>query len=535
MISTKNTRSQVLPFYRSKDQWFASKYSDPNAYLLYPQSKIPEFQLILGSGISQPSTAAVKRVSDNSTLATLEREVAVYDINYDGVNETIVTYPSNQQNFGGNVSDYAYIEFSLGGSSWYSEPFVMCASANYKLSWTNSCNRNNAYYNDGFTQVIYFDQIDWNRPTIEKEREFNKNGLGIEFANKITQKKIYSFTVIAPDYLIDAYEALEFHDTVKMENLNTGDVEYWRNIRVEVGGDEKEAYHDITIRYEIKETENPFGITLEEPFAIGCCEPLSFETIEGGLGGINNQDCSGFDVNINVTGEVLTYTLVNAPSEGTTLQTWFKDGVPIGNGSSVTMGGFGVYRVQVSKGDCSANDEHTYVDICSNWTVQTFVDGLTITANSSGNVQSVSYEIYNDQDTVIATSLPFTVPSEGTYVLKATMGDCEKDFILNPSGASASHTASIVKSGFTLTGNQTGCSGTLTHRWELDEGNGAIVIGSNQSIEITKNGLYIYYAICDGVEASAQKVILDICTPITICNADEIKTVVNVTGQLDVC
>lgn len=535
MITTKNTRSQTLPLYRSKDQWFSTQFSDPNTYLVYPESRIPPFQLILGNGVSQPATAQVKSVSNDAVLANLERSVALHDINYDGINETIVSYPGTQQNFGGNISDFAYIQVNVNGQDWYSEPFVMCSSVTHKLSWTNSCNRNFAYYGDGFTNELYFDELYWNRPVFEKEREFNKNGVGKEYSHKITTKKIYSFTVIAPDYLIDAYEALEFHDTVILEDISTSEKIYLSNIRVDVASDEKDAYHEVTIRYEVDQDEQPFGHQVEDPFAVGCCEPLSFEVIEGGFGGGGGASCVGFDVSINVSGTVLTYTTSNEPSEGTLLQTWFKDGVVIGNGSSVTMGGFGVYRVQVSKGDCSANDEHTYVDVCANWSVTPLVDGLVVSANSSGETESVSYELRDDSQTLVSSSLPFTVSTAGTYTLTATMGSCSKEFILNPSGTAASHTASITRNGTTLTGNQTGCSGTLTHRWELDEGNGAVQVGSNQTFEVTKNGLYIYYAICDGVEASAQKVVLDVCLPVSICNPDDIKTTVNVTGQLDVC
>lgn len=537
MITTKNTRSQALPFYRSKNQWFYSNYHDPNVYLNVPESNIVPFQFILGSGVTNPANGQVRRLSDDTVVCNGLSDVtsSTFDINYDSVDEKIFSFDASQQNFGGNIDGRVYIQIDVGGQTWYSEPFCMSSGVKYKLSWTNTCNKNFAYYDDGFTNSIWFKELHWNRPEVEKERETIEDGSNIQSNAKIIHRKFYSFTIIAPDYLLDAFEALEHHNNVVIQNLETGEQQKLTNIRVDKAGDEKEAYHEITVRYQIIDDEKPFGIFLEDPFTLGCCDVIPIDDVECQPEGGQGIDCTGFDVSINVSGNVLTYTLTNEPAEGTVNQTWFLDGKPIGSGSSVTMSQYGVYRVQVSKGNCYSNDEHTRVNPCSGWTVTPIVNGLSISANSTGQTTAVSYQVFDDNDLVVSSSLPYTAPQAGTYLLRATMGDCTRDFFLDVSDDAANHTAVITKNGTELTGSAVGCSGTLTHRWEIDKGNGPVILGSSATITAAENGLYIYYAICDGVEAKAQQVMLDICLPVQICNADDIKTTVNVTGQLDVC
>lgn len=543
MLSTKNTRSQALPLYFSKSQWFEAKYPDAKKHLIYPPSTIPASQIILGNGVAAPAGSWGKVIdaqlgTDMLGGSGLDKTVADFDINYDEDDEKIVTIAGPQQGFGSTVTGKAYLEIVVNGNTLFSEPFYMCSNLKYKLTWKNSCDKNNAYYSDGFTNAIYFKNLSWNIPKIEKSRESEADLYGQEKTTKLTQKKIYSFSVYVPDYLIDAYNALEHHDEVIIENIDTGEKEYLSNITVDISSDEEEAYHKITVRYEIIKDEGAYGITFEEPYTVGCCEPIAAEDVECEAGpGQGGADCTGFDVNVVVSGLVLTYTLSNEPTSGSLNQTWFKNGVPIGTGSSVTMGAFGEYRVQVSKSNCVANDSHTYLDPCAGWTVKPSANGGIITAMTSGNTSGVTYEVYDDSSTLLSSALPYTVAADGIYTLKASMGDCEKDFSLNIATNSGDHTAAINKSGMELTGVSTGCMGTLTHRWEFDEGNGLSVMGSNISVTATKNGLYVYYAICDGAEVSAQRVVVDVCTPIQICNPEDFKDLVtvNVTGQLDVC
>lgn len=108
-----------------------------------------------------------------------------------------------------------------------------------KLQWSNTCNLGRIYYDGDFRNMIYFDS-EVGKPEYEYEVEEEYNSEGVLIATYQRLNKVYKFEVFVPEYIVDALQAMQLHDTITLTVINTGYTGTITNVKVDV------SWEDIT-------------------------------------------------------------------------------------------------------------------------------------------------------------------------------------------------------------------------------------------------------------------------------------------------
>ncbi len=106
--------------------------------------------------------------------------------------------------------------------------------ANYiKLEWNNSCDLGGIYYGGGFVNRYFFD-ANIGKPDYEYEIEEEFNGDGVLIATFQRLVKTYKFQVFVPEYVADALELMQLHDTITLTFLDGTYSSAIRNIKADI-------------------------------------------------------------------------------------------------------------------------------------------------------------------------------------------------------------------------------------------------------------------------------------------------------------
>lgn len=101
-----------------------------------------------------------------------------------------------------------------------------------KLQWSNTCNLGRIYYDGDFRNMLYFD-AEVGKPEYEYEVEEEYNTDGVLTATYQRLVKIYKFQVLVPEYVVDALEAMQLHDTISLTLINNGYISTITNVKVD--------------------------------------------------------------------------------------------------------------------------------------------------------------------------------------------------------------------------------------------------------------------------------------------------------------
>lgn len=106
--------------------------------------------------------------------------------------------------------------------------------ANYiKLEWWNSCDLAGIYYQGGFKNKLYFD-ANVGKPDYEYEVEEEYNGDGVLISTFKRLVKVYKFQVFVPEYVADALQLMQLHDTIQLTFLDGSYSSSIRNIKTDI-------------------------------------------------------------------------------------------------------------------------------------------------------------------------------------------------------------------------------------------------------------------------------------------------------------
>lgn len=523
-----NTRYQTLPIYNSKKEWFLYEHGFEFAKLMISSGRVPPMQFLDAS----KTNFEVYKIDDindplgSSTLIdTLTFTNETVDFYNDGNDIDISSFHPTGNIFSALPDNWYYIELDSGE---FSEPFHVCKTLNrYKIEWSNSCDHNMAYYDTGWKNELWFDEnLIFN--AFKNEEEVEKNANGDVIGQKITKR--YSFTTIIPEYLLDPLSALNSHDTVTIDDFETGTQISIHDIAVVDESGEKEKFTTVTVSFRIVGEVTPDNL--------GCCTAIEFidDEVEAPGGG---GSCPGFAVTIAEAAGELTYSLDSEPVDGSLVVAWSKDGASIGSGSTVSLGGFGTYKITVRKNGCTVTDSYIYLDPCELFFLNVTQDEGIINANTVGAPDTVTYKVYDETSTLVSSSLPYTAVTNGVHTIVATSGDCERQQNIDINlDDSCVHTAEIVRNGSQLTGSSD--DGTATHNWHVDTGNGfGSSLSTSAVLNMSQNGYYRYTATVDGCEKYAYLTVVDLALSVEVANlidianaSGDIQIIENTTGNV---
>lgn len=537
MITAVNTRFQVIPFYKTKKDWFIYNHDGikEGAYITVSSGRCPAFQVVDESAsISSVRIRRIDNISNmlgSSTLMnTFSAETVSFDLWKTGTDQNISTFIPFGNTFIASEERWYYAEYDIGGATWISEPFyVGCTEIGlerYKIEWYNTCNTNNAYYEDDiFKNELWLpDGTVFNAPTSEDDVTKNSNG-------EIRQYKTflrYSFTKYLPDYIYHAIKAMNAVDTIILTDYESNISYNLFDVQINNDSGEKSDIILCTVSYRIKEDVYPD--------TTNCCTDIEFldEELSGGGGG--GGSCPDFAITINESGGELTYSIDSEPASGTLVVAWSKDGLIIGSGSTVSLGGYGNYKITARKDGCTVTDTYSYLNPCENFFLEVTQNLGVISANVSGNTSPVSYKVYDPDSIEVATSLPYTSVVDGPHTVEAYFDDCVRtSIVVTNSLVDCGHTSVIVRANDQLTGSSSSGSAVLT--WQIDEGAGFSFYSSDNPVTITKNGVYKLIADVGGCIVESTKLILDHSISIHVDNSSEfwhgcgeIQTITGVSG-----
>lgn len=384
-------------------------------------------------------------------------------------------------------------------------------------------------------------EVAWNPIEKEENVEVEEDGYGGEtLINKFT-RQIHSFSCVMDerDYTV-LYRIMGLEETVQLNRVNNGSVlesDKVENISVE-GQQILHNIYEVTVSFEVRSQGN--GGTEKMAFGTnGCCLPLyesaPFEDPCDPGSGTGGAECELYAVAVTESGGNLTASVSNGDGSQIQYQWFYKEPGGVfellaNNASTVSLGGFGTYKVIATQGNCNDNDSYVYLDPCAGFAVSLSQSGDNLTANveNAGSGLTYSWE-YNDGtgwSDLVDTTQTIIASDLGTY--RVTVNNdalCEDEAIITVTAESGCAELTIgidnTDGELSLTGLEGNTPTTVT--WNLDEGTGYVEVDTGLTTEATGNGLYQAVIDIDGCLYTAQLLILNIeCDP---CDAITINIV----------
>lgn len=100
-----------------------------------------------------------------------------------------------------------------------------------KLEWKNTCDLGNIYYQSNYWNKIYLD-ASIGRPDYLYEIEEESNDDAVKIANYQKLEKAYKIEVYVPEYVVDALQAMQLHDTIRLSLTDGSYSSSIRNVKV---------------------------------------------------------------------------------------------------------------------------------------------------------------------------------------------------------------------------------------------------------------------------------------------------------------
>lgn len=343
-----------------------------------------------------------------------------------------------------------------------------------EISTSNSCaNQYHDWDTDPSSRRIpIFDPVQL-VPTIETEKDTIITETGQQDIYKRVSKR-YRLQFVAPSGMIQEYEALKLNDYVALEFVEI------INIEIEAQEQEGGRYSLFTFSYQLKD-ELQDGNT--------CCDVIPLEDITSPGGG-GSEDCGTFSVAIDYTSMELSVMLTDEP-EGDVNYKWYKNGIYISAAESILNPEPGDYRVEVKIGGCTAKASYYINNPCAAFDIQ-LTKGLNTIAVAASNIpdgETVSYSVVLN-GVEVATSMPYTALTTGTYFVYATAGECQKvrSIYVEIQDDDCDFTIDIIQDGSTLEADTDAAS--PVYSWEFENGSGRSVISSASEITAENKGIY---------------------------------------------
>lgn len=400
----------------------------------------------------------------------------------------------------------------------------------WKIEWTSACFIDDPMINYGIN-VLWFNaemqQIEYVKNRIGKE-----NGNGVIKYTYQRYDRVFTFKVIVDDLLYDALVKAELHTDMKLYNLKTGSITEIESFEIKAEDDDENYDYIATMTFKQKDSSIETnacdcGAYQNAPFEDDCGDQ--------GLEPRGSDDvCAGFDVDITVSGNVLTANDVGGPSNPAVYKWYYNPGTGAyqllsSTAQTVAMGGYGTYRVIVSKGSCQVQKDHLNQDPCNGLFVSLSKSNTAITATVIGCESPTYMWKYVDQGGTI-TPLPDTgqtivAQQTGNYKVIATCGTCSREAIIyvevtnqqTPQCAGIANT--ITRSGDSLTANVTGCNQALTINWSKDDGTGSgsvPISTTGPTVPVSGSGNYKAVATCGTCIIEATYLIIECNIPCNI-------------------
>ena len=430
----------------------------------------------------------------------------------------------------------SYYEISLNGTKYYSDLFnvksIDCFL--YKLEWTHCTYNGLSCYDGIYSNVIYLEDPQLASPTYEKNVEGKENGNGEFIASYSRIDKYYNIQALTRCNVNEALQGMVFHDTITLTDLKRNTSELLSDVSISDPTDE--CYFLTTITYKAAAIESNSCCDDENDFEDNCItEPT-------------DSSCNNYDIGINVSGDILNLDITGTPPNGNgPLITWSKDGSALSGTNSIdTQGLPGNYCVRVVYPDCPAKVVcHEVLDPCSQFNVQVECAGLVIDGIITGETVTPTITITDSNATVVGSSFPTTVPSDGTYIIKVVSGSCE--YI----STKTLNTGSECNIQFNISKNSsdelsvsglTGCGDdTPFYQWYKEIDGLETPFGNSNTITPDETANYIMEVSCGSciLRKNRTCIIGADCIPIEIKNWDEMPLnnqpiIINVTcGECD--
>lgn len=100
-----------------------------------------------------------------------------------------------------------------------------------KLEWWNSCDLGRIYYQGGFKNKLFLD-ASIGRPDYAYEAEEQQDGDGAAVKNYEKLEKLYKIETYQPEYVVDALQAMQLHDNIRISLTDGSYSSTIRNVKV---------------------------------------------------------------------------------------------------------------------------------------------------------------------------------------------------------------------------------------------------------------------------------------------------------------
>jgi len=210
-----NDNFSVLPFYDSINKQSHRKsyaYGETSPTVL-PRDRFIPFQLVTDSTISTIVANSLDgKVSENITLP------GITTVAFDGY--LVTTIPGNVIT---PLQRLPVGQYYLEASGWYSEVFSIVNSVGdyLRLSWWDDTDvilgNGRIRYENGFKNILYI-SAQLGKPSYPFVEE-GEDRDGLFFAAKQISEKKYSFTFLAPEYILDALRLVRMSDHVLITDM----------------------------------------------------------------------------------------------------------------------------------------------------------------------------------------------------------------------------------------------------------------------------------------------------------------------------
>lgn len=231
-----NSNYSVLPWYDAVSrQQHRKSYAQGQIWPLYTRNKrLPPFQVIKTTALTTAPTVlnliSLETGFSTDILATalsnglLLESFTGYDvISYTGGEDLDITTPQGQY----------YAEMSDGTNTWYSEVFFIVHDLSQFVQvnfWHDEpfiIPGGHISYTEPFSNFLYL-KTEINRPEYPYEEELSERD-GYKFPIYSASKKVFRFTALLPEYMIDVVRLIQQHHFVTIVQFGiTYNVDYIR-------------------------------------------------------------------------------------------------------------------------------------------------------------------------------------------------------------------------------------------------------------------------------------------------------------------
>lgn len=366
--------------------------------------------------------------------------------------------------------------------SFYYSPIIEYSQCDILQFITkNSCsNQYHDWNNSGAYINILLPEAQYLTPSIETETLSIVTNNG-EVAKSINQKIKNRIQYLGTNGFTLILNALKIND----ENyFNTGyGSKRIKNIDIESAEQLNGKYSIFTINFEFYD---------DIVQTSSCCDYIDIDDIinpENPNG--DDVNCTNFAVSINKDGDTLTANVSGAPTGGTLTYRWYKNGSLASTSATVDAALKGEYRVDVRKDNCRATAVYLIQDECEQFSLEInkIDNSIFGTVSNVPEGETVNYSV-KFEGIEVATSLPYEATEDGIYYVEVTAGDCKKIKAISVivQDEDCDFTISITEASGVLTAVTDATS--PVYKWELDAGEGKVVVGNSATQQINGYGIY---------------------------------------------